>query len=67
MAKVQYVTSLDQVADLAPAERDQLRSVGERFVFRSNTYYLSLIDWSDPEDPIRRIIIPDRHEVEPWG
>ncbi len=67
MTKVQYVTSLEQVAGLTPAERDQLRNVSKRFAFRSNTYYLSLIDWNDPEDPIRRIIIPDHHELDPWG
>lgn len=38
-----------------------------RFAFKSNDYYLSLIDWDDPADPIRRVIVPDLRELEPWG
>ncbi len=41
--------------------------VNEKFVFRTNDYYQSLIDWSDPEDPIRRIVIPDVQELDDWG
>ncbi|MGB4279467.1 MAG: 4Fe-4S cluster-binding domain-containing protein, partial [Methanoculleus sp.] len=37
------------------------------FAFRSNDYYLSLIDWDDPADPIRRLVIPTIEELEPWG
>lgn len=39
----------------------------EKFAFRANAYYLSLIDWDDPADPIRRIIVPDMQELEEWG
>ncbi len=39
----------------------------DRFPFRTNDYYLSLIDWNDPEDPIRRVIIPDMQELDDWG
>ena len=38
-----------------------------QFAFRSNSYYLSLIDWNDPDDPIRRIIVPHVRELESWG
>jgi KamA family protein len=36
-------------------------------VFRTNEYYLSLVDWNDPDDPIRRIVVPDETELEDWG
>ena len=39
----------------------------EKFPFRANSYYLSLINWDDPEDPIRRIIIPGPDELDEWG
>lgn len=39
----------------------------ETFAFRSNDYYLSLIDWDDPDDPIRRIVIPQVRELKHWG
>ena len=32
-----------------------------------NEYYQKLINWDDPDDPIRRIIIPDKAELENWG
>ncbi len=48
-------------------QRADLKKVTERFAFRSNDYYLSLINWDDPKDPIRRIIIPDIQELDEWG
>jgi len=62
-----YLTRIDQIEPLGDAERDRLRPVTEQFAFRSNDYYLSLIDWDDPDDPIRRIIVPSLQELEPWG
>ena len=44
-----------------------MKKVTERFAFRSNDYYLSLIDWNDPDDPIRQIIIPHIQELDEWG
>ena len=67
MQKPTYLTRLSQIPELGEAERNALRPVEEKFVFRTNDYYQSLIDWDDPEDPIRRIIMPERGEAEPWG
>ncbi len=47
--------------------QEQINPVADLYRFRSNEYYLSLIDWNDPDDPIRRIIIPNLDELEPWG
>lgn len=44
-----------------------MQQVHARYKFRANTYYLSLINWDDPDDPIRRIVIPERGELDPWG
>lgn len=38
-----------------------------RFAFKSNDYYLSLIDWRHRHDPIRRVIVPDLQELQTWG
>jgi len=67
VAKVKYVTRLDAVTPVPEGERRRLAAVTESFAFRANTYYLGLIDWDDPDDPIRRIIIPDPAELEDWG
>ncbi len=62
-----YVTRLEQIPQLGAEERERLAAVHERFAFRTNTYYLSLIDWDDPDDPIRRLVIPTEDELEVWG
>ena len=62
-----YISSLDEVAGISAEERARLARVTDLFAFRSNDYYLSLIDWNDPKDPIRRLIIPTLEELEPWG
>lgn len=64
---MRYITHIDQLECLSDAEQDQLRSVTDQYDFRCNDYYLSLIDWDDPDDPIRRIIIPDMRELDEWG
>lgn len=65
--KRKYVMTLDQVDGLSCEEKDQLQPVTEKYVFRANDYYLGLIDWDDPDDPIRRLIIPHEEEMKEWG
>jgi lysine 2,3-aminomutase len=65
--KIQYLTKLEQLKRLNAQERADLAEVTDKFAFRGNDYYLSLIDWDDPDDPIRRIIIPDIQELDEWG
>lgn len=65
--KVKYYTSITQVEQLSPEERERLKRIEEKYRFRANSYYLSLIDWSDPDDPIRKIVVPEEDELEEWG
>jgi len=62
-----YLNRPDQVPELDAAELETAEEVSTRFVFRTNEYYQSLIDWDDPDDPIRRIIMPDVTELDEWG
>lgn len=62
-----YIHTLKKVRGLSHEETERLLPVEEKFSFRSNDYYLSLIDWNDPDDPIRRIVIPAPAELETWG
>jgi lysine 2,3-aminomutase len=66
-AKTRYLTRLEQIEQLSEQERTELKKVTDRFSFRGNDYYLSLIDWDDPNDPIRTIIMPHLQELEEWG
>ncbi len=67
MYKPTYITRLDQIPELPEEERINLEEVTEKFMFRTNDYYQKLINWDDPEDPLRRIVIPDRKELNTWG
>jgi len=65
--KPKYLTKLEQIPQLSQDEINELEPVNERFIFRSNEYYQALIDWDDPNDPIRKIIIPEVEELNEWG
>ncbi|MBN1291710.1 MAG: KamA family radical SAM protein [Candidatus Latescibacteria bacterium] len=67
MINPKYITNLENLTNLSHRERFELQEVAQTHAFRSNEYYLSLIDWDDPNDPIRRLIVPDMAELEPWG
>ncbi|MHC4678074.1 MAG: KamA family radical SAM protein [Planctomycetota bacterium] len=64
---MKYFTRIDQLGQLSQAERTELQQVTDKFAFRSNDYYLSLIDWNDPNDPIRAAIVPGLRELDTWG
>jgi lysine 2,3-aminomutase len=46
---------------------EQLQRVSERYAFRANDYYLGLIDWDAPGDPIRRLVVPAGRELAEFG
>jgi lysine 2,3-aminomutase len=64
---MRYRTDLSQIPQLSEAEQERLRPVTDEYVFRISEYYLSLIDWNDPDDPIRRIVIPSEAELDEYG
>jgi len=65
--RVKYVRRLDQVEQLSGEDCARLQPVSERFAFRANDYYLRLINWDDPNDPIRRLIVPHEEELDDFG
>jgi lysine 2,3-aminomutase len=65
--RVKYIRSIDQVTNIPESEREKLRKVAEKYVFRSNDYYMGLINWDDPNDPIKQLIIPRMEELNDWG
>lgn len=65
--KPKYISNLDQVTELDEIQKQQLKPVAEKFAFRTNEYYQSLINWDDPDDPIRRIVMPSILELEEFG
>ncbi len=65
--KARFVLNLDKIPQLSDDEKNKLQKVNEKYVFRANDYYLNLIDWNDPNDPIRKLIIPHENELTEWG
>ena len=62
-----YITDIDRVTQLPEEERKKLKPITDKFVFRVNDYYLNLIDWDDPNDPIRKLVIPNENELSDYG
>lgn len=65
--KTTFITSVDQINRLSLEEKEKLRPITDHYVFRSNEYYFKLIKWDDPNDPIRKIIIPNEGELLEYG
>ncbi|MBN1245370.1 KamA family radical SAM protein [Candidatus Bathyarchaeota archaeon] len=60
------IGSVEQVAHklgLSPDETEQLKQVTQIHPMRISPYYLSLINWNDPDDPIRKMAVPSREEL----
>jgi lysine 2,3-aminomutase len=65
--KVAYTKDINSLKNIPQDVKEQLKKVTEHYVFRANDYYLELIDWNDPNDPIRQLIIPRLDELNDWG
>ena len=65
--KTKFITDIKLVEGITVSEQDEIMDVCEAFSFRATEYYLSLIDWNDPDDPLRRTIIPHPEEMLEWG
>ncbi|MCE5341005.1 MAG: KamA family radical SAM protein [Planctomycetaceae bacterium] len=67
LSKINYVTNLKDVVGLSESDYIECQNVAEKYPFMANEYYLSLINWDDPDDPIRKLVIPNPNEMERWG
>jgi lysine 2,3-aminomutase len=57
------VKQLPIYADLSSDEKEQLARVVQVHPMRVSPYYMSLINWGDPRDPIRKIAVPSLEEL----
>ncbi len=62
-----YIHDLSDIKQIPEEELERLNKVASSFSFRATDYYLELIDWDDPDDPIRRLIIPHLGELDDRG
>ena len=61
------IEELENYTDLSSDEKEQLEQVIKIHPMRVSPYYMSLIDWNDPNDPIRKIAIPSVEELNLEG
>ncbi len=59
--------TLGKRAGISEEELSVIREVAVRYPMCVTPYYLSLIDWSDPDDPIRKLSIPSAAEYSGEG
>jgi lysine 2,3-aminomutase len=66
----QSICTVDQLKKYMPLsgpDERQLRRVVERHPMRITPYYASLIDWSNPADPILKMAVPSGAEMDLSG
>lgn len=64
------ISTIDQLGRhtaFGPGEEKRLRLIVAKHPMRLPRYYASLIDWSDPDDPIRRMAVPHVDEMDLSG
>ena len=64
---VSTIEQLKEYAELTLRSEKQLQKIIERHPMSVTRYYISLIDWNDPKDPIRKMAIPSQEEFNLLG
>jgi KamA family protein len=64
---ISSVKQLKRYVDLAPDEAKMLEKIIKVHPMRISPYYMSLIDWNDPDDPIRKMAVPSVEELSLEG
>ena len=64
---IRTIKDINKIKYLNSDEKAMLDRVIRKYPFRVNSYYLSLINWADRDDPIRRLVIPHELELHKWG
>jgi KamA family protein len=62
-----FISNIDDLVGTNDTNKGEIKKVTDKFAFLTNEYYASLIDWNDPADPIRRLVIPSPEEAVEWG
>ena len=61
------VIELQKYARLSPREARKIEQATNAHPMRISPYYLSLIDWNDPADPIKKMAVPSAEELNLEG
>jgi lysine 2,3-aminomutase len=61
------IEQLKQFTNLSSVEEKKLKKLVEKHPMRVTPYYMSLIDWKDEKDPIKKMAIPSIKELNLEG
>ena len=64
---IRTVEQLNKYLQLSLREKRQIKDVIERHPMRITRHYLSLVDKNDPDDPIRKMVVPSAEEFNLLG
>jgi lysine 2,3-aminomutase len=64
---IRTVEQLNKYLQLSLREKRQIKEVIERHPMRITRHYLSLVDKNDPDDPIRKMVVPSAEEFNLLG
>jgi len=62
--RVRTIEELALLLNLKPYQITKFKTLIKTFRYSITPYYLSLIDWYNPEDPVKKQCIPDLRELE---
>lgn len=65
--RIKDAETLNQLLPLSPEQLEEIRAVGEVYRWAVSPYYLSLIDKSNPQDPIRMQSLPSILELKDFS
>ena len=61
------IDQLKEFINLSPKEEKKLKQITQKHPMLVTPYYMGLIDWEDPDDPIRKMAIPSMEEFNLQG
>ncbi len=61
------IDELKEFINFSKKEEKKLEKIVQRHPMRVTPYYLSLIDWDDPSDPVKKMAIPSTEELNLQG
>ncbi|AEH45908.1 lysine 2,3-aminomutase YodO family protein [Thermodesulfatator indicus DSM 15286] len=64
LKKPKFVTSLENVPVFS--ENKEALEVANKYPIKCTEYYLKLINFEDPKDPLARLVLPSIEELEEW-
>ena len=64
---IHEINKIAKKAEFSRTERTKLETIAKVHPMRASPYYLSLIDWNNPDDPIRKMAVPSVEELNLEG